>query len=242
MTAQASVSLKVGVVIPALNEADSIGKVISSLRAQCNYPVVVVDDSSEDDTARIALRAGAQVLPLAARLGAWGATQTGIRYLLQQGFDIVVTLDADGQHEPDSLPALLGPVIQGRADVAIGTCPERVSRLRLVAWMMMKITSGLRMEDITSGLRVYNRRALLELADPRATMLDYQDVGVLLRLQAAGLTLLDVPVQMQSRCGGSSRVFHSWLVVCRYMLQTLVLGLSKRRLRSKTEKKHDFMD
>src|SRR5690606_20911899 len=162
---------------------------------------------------------------------------TGIRYLLQQDFDIVVTLDADGQHEPDSLPALLEPVIRGSADVAIGTCPERVSRLRLVAWMMMKTTSGLRLEDITSGFRVYNRRALVELADARATLLDYQDVGVLLRLQAAGLTLLDVPVQMQARSEGSSRVFHSWLVVGRYMLQTLVLGLCKRQLGTQTESK-----
>lgn len=237
MTARARFSPRVGVVIPALNEATSISGVICSLRSQCNYPIVVVDDCSEDDTINIASQAGAHVLPLAARLGAWGATQTGIRHLLQQGFDIVATLDADGQHEPESLPALLAPVIKGAADVAIGTCPGRVSRLRLLAWMMMKTTSGLRMEDITSGFRVYNRRALVELADARATLLDYQDVGVLLHLQAAGLTLLDVPVQMQSRCEGSSRVFHSWLVVGRYMLQTLVLGLSKRRLSAQTENK-----
>ncbi len=224
-------------VIPALNEAASIGGVISTLRSQYSYPVVVVDDCSDDDTAKIASQAGAQVLPLAVRLGAWGATQTGIRYLLQQGYDLVVTLDADGQHEPDSLPALLDPVLSGIADVAIGTCPERVSRLRLVAWMMMKTTSGLRLEDITSGFRVYNRRALVELADARSTLLDYQDVGVLLRLQSAGLTLLDVPVQMQERCEGSSRIFCSWFVVGRYMLQTLLLGLSKRQLVARTESK-----
>ncbi|MDO6746280.1 glycosyltransferase family 2 protein [Gilvimarinus sp. 1_MG-2023] len=237
MTAQASVSPKVGIVIPALNEADSIGKVIAALRNQCHYPVVVVDDCSEDDTVVIASQAGAQVLPLAVRLGAWGATQTGIRYLLQQGCDIVATLDADGQHEPDSLSTLLEPVIKGYTDVAIGTCPERVSRLRLVAWMMMKTTSGLRMEDITSGFRVYNHQASMVLADARATLLDYQDVGVLLRLQAAGLKLLDVPVQMQERGEGSSRIFHSWLVVGRYMLQTLILGLSKRKLGTQTENK-----
>lgn len=237
MTTRASVSPRVGVIIPALNEAASIGKVISTLRAQCDYPIVVVDDYSSDDTGDVASQAGALVLPLATRLGAWGATQTGIRYLLQQGFDIVVTLDADGQHEPDALPTLLESVIKGSADVAIGTCPGRVSRLRLLAWMMMKTTSGLRMEDITSGFRVYNRRSMEVLADARATLLDYQDVGVLLRLQAAGLKLLDVPVQMGDRCEGSSRVFHSWLVVSRYMLQTLVLGLSKRRLSARMESK-----
>ncbi|WP_020210028.1 glycosyltransferase family 2 protein [Gilvimarinus chinensis] len=237
MTALASLPPKVGVVIPALNEADAIGQVVSSLRSKYDYPIVVVDDCSEDETSQIALQAGAQVLPLAARLGAWGATQTGIRYFLQQNFDVVVTLDADGQHEPESLPALLEPILNGNADVTIGTCPGRVSRLRLLAWMMMKTTSGLRMEDITSGFRVYNRQALDELADPRATLFDYQDVGVLLCLQAADLKLLDVPVQMQERCGGGSRIFHSWLVVGRYMLQTLILGLAKRRLGTRMEGK-----
>lgn len=237
MTARASVSPRVGVVIPALNEAASIGSVICTLRSRYHYPVVVVDDNSEDDTATIALKAGAQVLPLAARLGAWGATQTGIRYLLQQGYDVVVTLDGDGQHEPGSLHLLLEPVINGATDVAIGTCPERMSRLRLIAWMMMKTTSGLRLEDITSGFRVYNQRAMIELADARATLLDYQDVGVLLRLQSAGLRLLDIPVQMRVRSEGSSRVFHSWLVVGRYLLQTLILGLSKRLLGAPTGSK-----
>ncbi len=224
-------ALRIGVVIPALNESVSIGALVTSLRAQAKYPVLVIDDCSDDDTAIMAARAGARVLPLAMRLGAWGATQTGIRYLLREGFDLVVTLDADGQHEPTSLPALLAPVLAGSADVTIGSCTRRGSRLRLAAWMMMKTASGLRLEDLTSGFRVYNRAALVELADWRATLLDYQDVGVLLRLQAAGLRLLDVPVTMRQRRDGASRIFHSWRVVGLYMLYTLVLGLSKRATR-----------
>jgi len=230
VTADPQQSPKIGIVIPAFNEAVSIGAVITSLRTQFNYIVLVVDDCSDDATAAIASLAGARVLPLTIRLGAWGATQTGIRYLLRQDFELVATLDADGQHEPDSLPALLDPVLAGTADVAIGSCTERGSRLRLLAWMMMKTASGLRIEDITSGFRVYNRAALVQLSDWRATLLDYQDVGVLLRLQAAGLTLLDVPIPMQNRRAGGSRIFHSWLVVGLYMLQTLMLGISKRGL------------
>ena len=93
---------------------------------------------------------------------------------------------------------------------------------------MMKQVSGLSLEDITSGLRVYNRRALIELAGWRATILDYQDVGVLLLLQSRGLRIVDVEVSMRPRRSGSSRVFHSWLMVAYYMCHTLMLGLTKR--------------
>ena len=95
---------------------------------------------------------------------------------------------------------------------------------------MMKRASGLSLEDITSGFRVYNDQAIIELASWRATLLDYQDVGVLLLLQSKGLKIVDVKVKMQERQNGASRVFHSWLMVGYYMCQTLLLGLSKRRM------------
>ena len=94
----------------------------------------------------------------------------------------------------------------------------------------MKKASGLSLEDVTSGFRVYNRRAIRELARRRATLLDYQDIGVLLLLQSRGLKIVDVEVAMQPRRNGRSRVFHSWLMVTYYMCQTLLLGLTKRRL------------
>ncbi len=94
----------------------------------------------------------------------------------------------------------------------------------------MKKISGLTLEDITSGLRVYNSKAIRELAGWRATMLDYQDIGVLLLLQSKGIRIVDVKVPMQPRLNGKSRVFKSWIMVIYYMCQTLILGLSKRQL------------
>jgi glycosyltransferase involved in cell wall biosynthesis len=202
---------------------------IADLRACYCYPIFVVDDNSGDDTINIAEHAGATVIPLAARLGAWGATQTGLRYAMRQGFDVVISMDADGQHPAETLPSLLEPILAGAADVSIGSCTERGSLARKIAWVLLKRISGLRLEDVTSGLRVYNRRAVKELASWRATLLDYQDVGVLLLLQAKGLQIVDVPVAMRPRCNGHSRVFRSWLIVAYYMCQTLLLGLSKRR-------------
>ena len=216
------------VVIPAHNEAEDIAYVIAKVRACCNYPVVVVDDASTDATIEQARAAGATVIPLAVQLGAWGATQAGLRYALRKGYSHVVTMDADGQHQPESLPALLHPIIAGDADVMIGACTQRGSVLRKIAWRLMRAFSGLRLEDLTSGFRVYARRAIRRLSGWQATLLEYQDVGVLTMLQASGLRIRDVEVDMLPRRHGISRVFHSWASVTYYMSYTLLLGFTKR--------------
>jgi glycosyltransferase involved in cell wall biosynthesis len=218
------------ILIPAFNESMVVGAVIKEIKAHCNLPIVVIDDASTDNTVDVAQNAGATVIPLPAQLGAWGAMQTGLRYAQRHGYTVAITMDADGQHEAASLKSLLAPVNEGMADVAIGACTRRGSLWRRIAWVMMKRTSGLSLEDITSGFRVYNQEAISELASWRATLLDYQDIGVLLLLQSRGLRIVDVKVTMQERQNGHSRVFHSWVVVIYYMCQTLLLGLSKRRL------------
>lgn len=228
-TAIPAASPRIAVVIPAFNESTVLAAVIADVRAHCSYPIIIVDDASTDDTRAIAEQAGTTVIPLAVQLGAWGATQAGLRYALRLGFDLVITMDADGQHTARSLAALIAPVITGQADVAIGACTERGSRSRKAAWVLMKIVSGLTMSDLTSGLRAYNRRALRHLASWRATLLEYQDIGILLLLKSHELSIIDVPVSMDTRHNGKSRIFRSWLLVVHYMMQTLLLGLSKRR-------------
>lgn len=225
---QSQAPLNCLVVIPAHNEAEDIAYVIAKVRACCNYPVVVVDDASTDATIEQARAAGATVIPLAVQLGAWGATQAGLRYALRKGYSHVVTMDADGQHQPESLPALLHPIIAGDADVMIGACTQRGSVLRKIAWRLMRAFSGLRLEDLTSGFRVYDRRAIRRLSGWQATLLEYQDVGVLTMLQASGLRIRDVEVDMLPRRHGISRVFHSWASVTYYMSYTLLLGFTKR--------------
>lgn len=201
------------IIIPAFNEAQVIASVIRDIREHCDFPILVIDDASTDSTVREATQAGATVVPLAAQLGAWGAMQTGLRMALRDDYEFAITMDADGQHSPASLEDILYPVVNGVADVAIGACTERGSKMRKVAWALMKYSSGLALEDITSGFRVYNRKAIEELTDRRATLLDYQDVGVLLLLQSRGLSIVDVQVVMQARQNGGSRIFSSWLVV-----------------------------
>lgn len=219
------------VVIPAFNEQRDIGTVVREVRRTSGFPVVVVDDCSTDETAQIAREAGARVIPLSQKLGAWGATQTGLRFACRRGYEFALTMDADGQHETVWMGKLMTPVIGGRADVSIGCCVRRGSRLRKIAWVMLRAASGLRMEDITSGFRVYNRAAMELLSSREATLLEYQDVGVLILLKDANLHLEEVDVTMLPRTSGTSRVYHSWLVVAYYMAHTLLLGFSKRRVR-----------
>lgn len=216
------------IVIPARNEARTIGALLQRLRAAGHHHIVVIDDLSVDGTGDIARREGAQVLRPVLGLGAWGGMQTGIRYALQQGFDTVITMDADGQHEVDELPALLaaqgpnGEVV----DVVIGAHPERASRLRHVAWAWFRWLTGLDVTDLTSGFRCYRARALPLLASDEATLLDYQDLGTLLLLRRSGLSVMEVPVRMNPRLDGISRIFNSWLSVIRYMAITTLLCLS----------------
>lgn len=216
------------VIIPAHNEEQAIGDVIGELRSLSNYPVVVIDDASTDLTRQVATESGAVVVPLAVQLGAWGATQAGLRYALKYDYEYAITMDADGQHQAKSLPALLQPIIRKEADVTIGTCTRRGSALRRIAWSLMKQVSGLRLEDLTSGFRVYDRRAIRILARWQATLLEYQDVGVLVMLQECGIQIKDVEVAMLPRRNGISRVFHSWASVIYYMAYTMLLSFTKR--------------
>jgi glycosyltransferase involved in cell wall biosynthesis len=219
------------VIIPAYNEAEDIAFVIAQVKKHSNFPIVVIDDASTDNTIEMARKAGALVVPLALQLGAWGATQTGLRHAFKHGYDYAITMDADGQHLAEYLPALLQPIISKEADVAIGSCIRRGSKLRKIAWVLMKRASGLRLEDLTSGFRVYDRRAIRQLAAWQATLLEYQDVGVLAMLQASGLRIKDVEVKMLPRRHGISRIFYSWNSVMYYMAYTLLLGFTKRGMK-----------
>jgi glycosyltransferase involved in cell wall biosynthesis len=219
---------KVLVVIPARNEATTIGALLDDLRAAGYEHVLVVDDLSDDGTGDIARAGGAKVLRPVLGMGAWGGMQTGIRYGLRQGFECVVTMDADGQHEVAELPALLQA--SEDADVVIGAFPQRASRARRIAWIWFRTLTGLGLTDLTSGFRCYSGTALKVLASSEATLFDYQDVSTLLLLRRAGVRIVEVPVLMNERVAGKSRIFNSWLSVVRYMVVTTLLCLSRWRV------------
>lgn len=216
------------IVIPAKNEAATIGAMLANLQSAGWNDIVVIDDQSDDGTGAIARNAGAHVLQPVLPVGAWGGMQAGIRYGLSHGYQAVITMDADGQHEVDEIPTLLAA--RAQSDVVIGSFPERASKLRRMAWHLFRQLAGFDLRDLTSGFRLYNRKAMAILASREASLLDYQDLGALLLVRRAGLQIEEVPVSMNVRSAGTSRIFHSWLSVARYMAATTLLCLARWRV------------
>jgi len=201
-------------VVPALNEESSIAAVIEGIRAfDPSFEVVVVADGSTDRTPEVAAEHGAQVLRLPFNVGIGGAVQTGFRYAWEQGCELVVRVDGDGQHDPAELGAVVAPVLAGEADVVVGsrfvgTDGYRSSRarrlgIRVLAWTLSALIRQ-RVTDPTSGFQAMNRRALgLFAADyPH----DYPEVEATLMAHRGGLRRREVPVTMRERGGGRSSI------------------------------------
>ncbi|HJS49290.1 MAG TPA: glycosyltransferase family 2 protein, partial [Gaiellaceae bacterium] len=109
-------------IVPAWNESGAIGEVVDEIRDyDLTIDVVVIDDASTDDTAEVAELHAATVLRLPFNIGIGGAVQTGFRFARDEGYDIAVRLDGDGQHAASEIPKLLGPVEAGEADLVIGS-------------------------------------------------------------------------------------------------------------------------
>ena len=109
-------------IVPAYNEEHSIGTVLEEIRAaDVDLHVVVVNDASEDGTAAIAARGGAAVLNLPFNVGIGGAMQAGYQYALEHGFELAIQVDGDGQHDPREIGRVLEPILDGRADLVVGT-------------------------------------------------------------------------------------------------------------------------
>ena len=156
-------------VIPAYNEQRSIGQVISNLKNAGYTNFVVVDDGSTDNTSRIAKKTGAIVLHHIVNRGQGAALQTGIKYALFQGAQYIVTFDSDNQHRVEDLPNMLRQVIEGRADITLGSRFLRTEYAKSVPFVRRVLLKGslliqflfygIRLTDVHNGYRVMSRKA-----------------------------------------------------------------------------------
>ena len=200
------------VIIPALNEEDSLPAVLATLRDGApGCDVLVIDDGSSDGTSAVAHLAGVMVARLPFNLGVGGALRTGFRFAARHGYDRAVQFDADGQHDVDSINALLAELDAG-ADVVVGsrfatgrdeyrTSKVRGSAMRILQ-LALTVLSGQRFTDTSSGFRAYSRPVIEYFA--HAYPLEYlsDTVESLLLACYAGFTVVETPVTMRERSGG----------------------------------------
>ena len=223
-------------IVPAFDEEGAIGTVVHGIRSfDPGVDVLVVDDASTDGTAMAAKAAGAGVVRLPFNLGIGGAVQTGFKAALEGGYDIAVRLDGDGQHDPAELAKLLGPIVQGDADVVTGSRfvegddyrPPLARRLGIVwfAWLVSTLTRR-RVTDTTSGFQALNRRAIAVFADDYPS--DYPEVEASLLVARLDLRLTEVQVGMREREHGRSSI--TFVRSVYYMLKvTLALLVAMAR-------------
>ncbi len=203
---------RVLVIVPAHDEEASLPGVIAEVRAAApEVDLLVVDDGSRDRTAALARSAGVPVVRHPINLGVGGALQTGFRWAVEHGYDIGVQLDADGQHDPRFLAALLEPVRAGACDVAIGSRwvsrsgyrAPLARRLGMVLFAgVARLAIGQRVEDTTSGFRAYGR-GVMEVCQHEFPK-DFPDAPLLIQLARRGFRLREVPVEMRERQAGRS--------------------------------------
>ena len=160
------------VIVPAYNEASALRQTVAPL-VDAGYSVVVIDDGSSDHPLDALHGLPVTGLRHAVNLGQGAALQTGMDYALRQGAEIVVHFDADGQHPPEGIPALVEPILCGRADVVLGSRflrPGDTVQIPAVRRMVLRtgtvvsgIFTGLWLSDTHNGFRALSRKALQEI-------------------------------------------------------------------------------
>ena len=206
--------MRIAAIVPAYNEARNLPRLAEAFRAHApGVDVCVVDDGSRDDTGAVAASLGLSVLRLSVNLGIGGAVQAGYLWALEQGYDVAVQVDGDGQHDPAYLAALVAPIEAGTADVVIGSrflaeggfrsTLVRRAGIRYLSWFLF-VRCGARVTDTTSGFRAAGRRAIELFA--RYYPSDYPEPEAIALAKRAGLRLAEVPVRMSERAHGQSSI------------------------------------
>jgi len=238
--------VKVLIAIPAYNEEASIGAVLRELeKFHPREHIVVVDDGSVDDTARIAREAGVHVISLAINLGVGGAMGTAYKYAAAHDYDQMIQVDADGQHRPDHLAEMFDLLVD--ADIVVGSRFAGTGKFKstITRRLVQRIIAGVvslytrtKLTDVTSGFRASGRRAIELFAIHYPVEWLGDTVESLVFASREGLVIAEKPVQMNERMAGvpSQSIFRATLYTLRIffilllaMVRSAPPGVSKRR-------------
>ncbi len=193
--------LKACVLVPAYNEARNIGPLVREIRDYCP-DVIVIDDGSADETSPVAAAAGATVLPHVRNQGKGMALQTGFDYAREHGYDLAITMDADGQHAPSDIPAFLKAYERTHSPVLVGNRMGDIARMprlrRFVNRYMSSLLSrlmGQHVPDTQCGFRIYHRAVFPPAPYAAASQRYAAESEILLRIALQGRKIGAVTIQ-----------------------------------------------
>jgi glycosyltransferase involved in cell wall biosynthesis len=202
------------IIVPALNEEGSVGQLVKEINTIApNVPVVVLDDCSLDATAAVARAAGAEVLSMPTHLGLGGCVQAGYRLAFELGYDYVIRLDGDGQHDPADIPRVFEALKKSGCQMVIGSRfldPEQKYTSLVRSWgirffrAILRPILGQPVHDPTSGYVGVNKEALSLFS--RSFPLEYPEIEALVVLQRRAFRFQEVPCKMRERRTGRTSI------------------------------------
>lgn len=205
---------KVLLIIPAYNEEESLRSLIEEIKAVCpEADYLVVNDCSSDDTERLLEELGANYITLPCNMGIGGAVQSGYRYAAQNGYDIAIQIDGDGQHDVRFVKDMVKLIEDKQADVVIGSrfidkegfqsSQARRIGIRILS-VLIRLMCGAKVKDVTSGFRAVNRRFIELFAENYPD--DYPEPEVIVTTKLYGAVIKELPVVMRERTTGKSSI------------------------------------
>ena len=232
--------MKILLIIPAYNEENCITKVIDELVERYpQYDYIIVNDGSTDHTSEICHKSGYEIIDLPINLGLAGAFQTGLKYAYLKNYDYAMQMDADGQHLPEYIEALIKKINEGY-DIVIGSRfvtekkPKSMRMLgsNMISWAI-HMTTGVRVMDPTSGMRMYNKKLIEVLANNINFGPEPDTVSYLIKM---GAKVAEIQAKMDERIAGQS--YLNAVNAAKYMARMLISILLIQNFRN--TKKVDF--
>lgn len=237
------------VIIPCFNEQDNVADVIRDIcNVDMNLAALIVNDGSNDLTSENAKKTGkALVIDLPINLGVGGAVQTGFKYAEKQNYSYAMKFDGDGQHDPESIQRMIQPLINGQADIVIGSRFIADNRgfkstflRRKGIWLLQllsRLLTGQTVTDPTSGLRAYNRRAIEFMASHYPSF-DYPEPEEIILASKNNFRIIEVPVVMRERTSGVSTISSPLSIYFMIKVTLAMLFIYLREPEQKVRQKH----
>lgn len=228
--------MKILVIVPAFNEEAGLIRIAQEFKEIDFVDILIINDCSKDNTSELCRNLGLNIIDLPCNLGIGGAVQTGYKYAWENGYDIAIQVDGDGQHNPSYIHDLIGPIKNGSADLVIGSrylqkegFQSSVMRRAGIYYFsfLIKILEKKRITDPTSGFRACSRKVIkhFSIRYPH----DYPEPESIVYLLRNKFNIEEVPVIMNERFGGKSSItsFKSIYYMVKVSLAIIIDNLRK---------------